>query len=78
MILKILFVGKEWRHGCREWTYTFGEGESEMNGESCINIHTQSGVRWIACGKLLGSTGSPVSGDDLEGWEGEGRERTQE
>ena len=61
MILMNLFVGKEWTHGCREWTYT-----GKMNGESSINMHTPSGVRWIAGGKLLCSSGSPASGDDLE------------
>ena len=55
-----------------------GEGESETNGESSINIHTQSGMRWIASGNLLCSTGSPASGDDLEGQEGAGREGIQE
>ena len=55
-----------------------GEGESEMNGESSINIHTQSGMRWIAGGKLLYCTGSPVSGDDLEGQDVAGREGIQE
>ena len=35
-----------------------GEGESETNGESSINIHTQLGVRWIAGEKLLCSTGT--------------------
>ena len=39
-----------------------GEGESEMNGESSINIHTLSPVRWIAGEKLLYNIGSPVSG----------------
>ena len=63
---------------CRKWTYTMGEGESEMNGESSINIHTQSGMRWIAGGKLLYCTGSPVSGDDLEGQDVAGREGIQE
>ena len=53
---------------------TVGEGESEMNGESSINIHTQSGMRWIAGGKLLYCTGSPVSGDDLEGQDVAGME----
>ena len=55
-----------------------GEGESEMNGESSINIHTQSGVRRIASGKLLCSTGSPASGDGLEELERVGREGIQE
>ena len=35
--------------------------ESGTNGESSINIHTLSGVRWIAGEKLPWSTGSPVS-----------------
>ena len=61
MILMNLFVGKEWTHRCREWTYT-----GEMNGESSINMHTGSGVRQIAGGKLLCSSGSPASGDELE------------
>ena len=43
-----------------------------MSGESSINIHIQSGVRRIAGGKLLCSTRSPASGDDLEEWEGQG------
>ena len=34
--------------------------ECERNGESGINICTLSGVRWMACEKLLCSTGSPV------------------
>jgi len=38
---------------------TAGEGESGMNGESCINIYTLSCVRWMAF-KLLCSTTSPV------------------
>ena len=37
---------------------TIGEGESEMNGESSINIFTLSGVTWIAGEKLLCSKGA--------------------
>ena len=37
-----------------------GEGESEMNEESSINIYSLSGVSWIAGDKLLRNTGSPV------------------
>ena len=37
---------------------TIGEGESETNGESSINIYTLSGVRWIAGEKLLCSKGA--------------------
>ena len=39
---------------------TVGDRKCERNGESGINICTLSGVRWIACEKLLCSTGSPV------------------
>ena len=66
MILMSLFVGKEWTHKCREWPYSGG-----MHGERSINTHTRSGVRRRAGGKLLCSSGSPASGDDLGG-EGEG------
>ena len=38
---------------------TAGEGESGMNGESCVNIYALFCVRWMA-GKLLCSTTSPV------------------
>ena len=48
-----------------------------MHGESSINTHTRSGVRRRAGGKLLCSSGSPASGDDLEGG-GRGREGMQE
>ena len=37
---------------------TIGEGESEPNGESSINIYTLSGVRWIAGEKSLCSKGA--------------------
>ena len=39
--------------------YTAGE-ESEMNGESSVNIYALSGVRWIADETLLCSTGSSL------------------
>ena len=39
---------------------TVGEGESGINGESSINIYTLSDVKWMADGKLLCNTGSPV------------------
>ena len=39
---------------------TVREGESGTYGESSVNIHILSGVRWIAGEKLLGSTGSPL------------------
>ena len=39
---------------------TVGEGESETNGESSVNIYSLSGVRWIVGEKLLRNTGSPV------------------
>ena len=39
---------------------TVREGESGTYGESSVNIHILSGVRWIAGEKLLPSTGSPV------------------
>lgn len=48
---------------------TVWEGDSGVNGESSIDTHTLSGVRWTAGEKLLESTGSPVC-DDLEGQEG--------
>ena len=38
---------------------TAGEGESGMNGESCVNIYALFCVRWMAA-KLLCSTTSPV------------------
>ena len=37
---------------------TVGEGESWTYGESSVNIHILSGVRWIAGEKLLLSTGA--------------------
>ena len=39
---------------------TVGEGESGTYGESSVNIHILSGVRWTAGEKSLFSTGSPV------------------
>ena len=39
---------------------TVGEGESEKNGESGINIHRLSGVRWIASEKLRVAQGAQL------------------
>ena len=39
---------------------TVGEGESEKNGESLINVHTLPCVKQIAGEKLLHNTGSPT------------------
>jgi len=39
---------------------TVREAESEMNGESSINIYTLLCVKWIAGEKLLYKTGSPA------------------
>ena len=39
---------------------TVGEGETWTYGESSVNIHILSGVRWIAGEKLLCSTGNLV------------------
>ena len=61
MILMNLFVGKEWRPPCREWTCGHsGGGGSKTKGEGSISICTLSGVRWTAGEKLLCSIGSPV------------------
>ena len=59
-----------------------GEGESEMNGESSINIYSLSGVRWISSVLSYCSIGSLVwcsvmTWRDRVG-EGEGRERGRE
>ena len=53
---------------------TVGEGESETNGESSVNIYSLSGVRWIVGEKLLHNTGSLVlcslmTWGQAEGWE---------
>ena len=39
---------------------TGGEGESVTHGESSIDMHTLSYVRWKAGEKLLYNTGSPA------------------
>ena len=39
---------------------TVRQGESEMNRESSIDIHTLSCVKWITGEKLLYKTGSPA------------------
>ena len=61
IVLMDLFTGKEWRCRCREWTYGHsGEGREWDQWRKCINIYILSSVRWIACEKLLCSTGRPV------------------
>ena len=61
MVLGSLFTGSEWRHRCKEWTCGHsGGGKSGRHGDNSVNICTLSGIRWIAGGKLLCITGSPV------------------
>ena len=61
MVLGSLFTGREWRHRCKEWTCGHsGGGERGSHGDNSVNICTLSGIRRIACGKLLCITGSPV------------------
>ena len=68
-----LFAGKEWRHRSREGICERcrGEGESRMNGEHSINIHTLPRIRWIG-GETLPCSREPrlVLCDDVGGWDG--------
>ena len=43
----------------RGWEFEVGEGESEKNGESGVNMHRPSGVGWRASEELHVAQGAP-------------------
>ena len=61
MVLMNLSAGRQWR--CRHGEQTCGhgqeeEGESGMNGDSCMEAYTVPSVKQIASGNLLYDSGN--------------------